>query len=233
MQKEFVENETHEKLLLEIEAGREKVSGLDSHTHKRLTTYVQQKRAWQRAQHAAMESEEARRLALLEPRAVFFRHAMLKPEDFPLGSHVRNTYDTLTRLTARTEPILKEHAELRAAYADARKTLENFDMANATSPRAHADAVHAVEFYGSKLKVVTPRAVHARERQENAQTSLRIAYAKYTSLVKRLNQIGELGRPLAARDVESRAREAGEVARIEFLLEYMLTPVPAARAQAA
>lgn len=231
--KAFEENLEFEATLARISAGREKAGELSTSLRRRLTDYVEQKRAWNRSQHAAMEKYEAESLREQGPRVAVLRHAQMKIEEFPLGTPVRDSFERARSLQESSEPLLAEAAETRRLLGSAKSTLEKYETGEALSADGYAQAAASVTYYRHKLKIITPKALNAQQACDAARSAHLASYADYVSLVNQLNKIGRLDRPLKASDVQKRAAEVGEVARLEFLLSRMVTPQTEALKKAA
>jgi hypothetical protein len=64
-------------------------------------------------------------------------------------------------------------------------------------------------------------------------SDLRYQYNSYSALVEQLNGIGPLDAPLSEGEtIAQRARDVGEVARLEFLIDALLRPAPALKSAA-
>jgi chromosome segregation ATPase len=215
-------NEAYERQIAEVQAGRMKV---DPHTRQTLQSYLTKKHTHRKNAIDEYESETAARWAALGSKVRCLRHVRLEHSAFAPGTRIREAWDAMNELRPLHETLSQECSELRAKLDAAQKALDSYDAETATSPHEFVSALAEVDFYKRNLRAVTQKALPARERFDQATHTFRSAYAVYSRLVREVNAIGDLNRPLARNEREARSREAAEVARLEHLIYAILTPV--------
>jgi chromosome segregation ATPase len=217
---EFEINENLERIIM-----RREVDAQDKHTQARIRDYLRQKRAWVNEQRAGAERLAYGALASLNPVVRELRHTKLEAARFPEGTRIRELFDLVESLRGPFAAIEREHNELTAQLRAAQTALNAYDVERAASPHEFNQLTTTLDFYTRKRSSHSPKMFEARAQYETAQSSFRHAYAEYSRLVDELNAIGPLDRPLAEGErIEDRARDAGEIARLEFLIAAILKP---------
>ncbi len=216
-------NEAFERQIADLQAGRLKV---DAHTRKSLQNYLQQKQEHRKAEIKEYERDSEARWALFGKKVCRVqRKKKLQPSEFARGTRIRDAYELLQELRQVYEPLQEQFLEALRTHDQTKAELERYDPESA-SEFDFRDAVARECFWRGRQRVMGSKARVARGNFEYAQQTLRHQYAAYSGLVEALNAIGPLDRPLARHErLEDRAREVGEVARLEFILSAILSPV--------
>ncbi len=232
-EKEFEEKEAYETQLMQLGAGKLKFEELNAYEQKRLKAYSSEKRRWQREQWSQIESEMEARLMSLDPKVRCLRRVKLEPVDFEKGTRVRDYYENVQPARAAYEPLQENFLEALGNFHRAEADLKNYDP-ESTTEFEYRDRVARLDFWRRRLRVAGPKARMARQEFGTVETTFKHEYATYSRLVDELNSIAALDRPVASHEtIEERAREAGEISRLEYLLEAMLTPMSVAKSSAA
>jgi hypothetical protein len=230
---EFDEKEAFERQLMELGAGKLKFEELDALTQKRLKAYVSEKRKWQREQWTQIESEMEARLSSHDPKVRCLRRVKLEPTEFEKGTRVRDYYENVEPARATFEPLQEAFLEALGNSRKAEAELKNYDP-DSTSEFEYRDRVARLDFWRRKLKVVGPKARMARQEFNAAETTFKLEYATYVRRLDEINSLGVVSRPLAAHEtIEERAREAGEISRLDYIIQAMLKPTSIAKSSAA
>ncbi len=234
-EKEFEEKEAYETQLMQLGAGKLKFEELDAFAQKRLKAYSSEKRTWQRKQWSLIEKDMESRLTSLDPKVRCLRHAKLEPVDFEKGTRVRDYYENVQPARAAYEPLQENFLEALGNFNRAEADLKNYDPESTSdSEFEYRDRVARLDYWRRKFKVAGPKARMARQEFAAIESVFRHEYAAYTRFVDELNSIAALDRPVASHEtIEERAREAGEISRLEYLIEAMLTPMSVAKSSAA
>jgi hypothetical protein len=222
-------NEELERIIL-----RGEIAEQDSFTKKRIADYLAVQRAYQREQmDAAVAHEETMMIATI-PRVNVLRHRRIDATDFPAGTPIRAAFDELSAERGTFQESEREIKLFLDSLAAAQRAVDSFDDDDHTDPLAYTTAVATVEFYRAKLRKRSAAGQTQRSRFECFEGNLRYLYAQYSSLVDKLNAIHALDAPYALFEtVDERARDVGEVARLEFLLDVIMRPATGARRAAA
>jgi chromosome segregation ATPase len=209
--------------LMDLRHRRENLT-LSSGHMSRLQKYLKAKRL-----HQKQESAEAAQIAFsclagLDPVVRELRHSKVEAARFPVGSRIRALFDEAETLRAPLKTLEREYSELAAQQNSAQAAFDAYDVERAKSPREYYELEAAASFYAEKMSLLFPRVMEARREFDHANSCLLSAYREYGQLVNELNSIKPLTRPLAARkqDRDERAREVGEVARLEYLIDTIL-----------
>jgi chromosome segregation ATPase len=203
---------------------RSREQDLSKGEQRQIAEYLTHKREGLRAEAAEAAQTAFSCLAGLEPVVRELRHTMLEAARFPVGSRIRALFDEAETLRAPLKTLEREYAELAAQHKTAQSAFDAYDVERAKSPREYYELEAAASFYAEKMSLLFPRVMEARREFDHANSCLRSAYREYGQLVTELNSIGSLARPLPARkqDRDERAREVGEVARLEYLIDAIL-----------
>ncbi len=155
------------------------------------------------------------------PPVAVLRHERLEAADFPEGTRIRELFDQVKELTASYEAAKNDFDEVAALCARAQRTLDEADPEVMPAGRYAAIAAE-LELNKRRSSSVTERLCRARVALSDAKQLLGAAYKEYSDSADRLNAIGLIDRPLGNMETLSdRAKEVGEVARLEYLLDYL------------
>jgi hypothetical protein len=225
LQQPFEEIEFFEGLLI----NRHKLDEQSASTKRRFDEYAREKRAWLKKRNASYDEQTAEILSNADPKINMLHHSRIDPASFPDGCRIRELHRQVESLRESFAILETEFSEARTLHQAAKRIMDNFDHEAATSPLQLTTAITTEDFYGRKLRSISPRYFAARSNVQAIESDLKYSYAAYSHLVDALNVFGEPSRPLAEGErVEDRAREVGETARLTYLIFALMQPVIAA-----
>jgi hypothetical protein len=214
-------NEELERIIL-----RGEIAEQDSFTKKRIADYLAVQRAYQREQMDAAEAREDSMVIATIPRINVLRHRRIDAADFPEDTSIRAAFDELSAERGAFQDSEREIKLFLDSLVAAQRAVDSFDDDDThTDPIAYTKAVATLEFYRAKLRKRSGAFDQQRSRFECFEGNLRHLYAVYNRFVDELNAIHALDAPLRnGETLDQRARDVGEVARLEFLLDVIMRP---------
>jgi hypothetical protein len=228
---EFNRNERYESIL-----ARGEFKGESEYMQGEIRKYLADRRRWLKMKNEEALAYEAAALenATAGPSVQVLRHRKLLPEQFPEGTRVRRLSDKLQPLRAALAAVETDYYELRDKLDQTKEALKQFNLESVTDPLEYTNLVATLDFYKRKFNLIAPKFQKAQSNLSNTQITLQMAYGEYASMVDELNHIGPVDRPLREFDrLSDRAREAGRIAELEFLIDFTLRPSSELRPQTA